>query len=109
MKSSPCWSSGGPDGLQPQHIKDMISESSRESGCMPLRALVSLVNFALSDAVLESVCLFFFGVNLVALNKKDDGICPIAIGNTLWRLAAKCASLLVRDEMAEVLAPAQLG
>ena len=98
--------SGGPHGLQPQHIKDMITESAGESGCMLLRALVSLVNFALS--VLESVCPFFLGTNLVALNKKDGGVCPITVGNTLRRLIVKCASLLVKDEMAEVLASAQL-
>ena len=35
-------------------------------------------------------------------------MCPIAVGNTLQKLIVKCASLLVRNEMAEVLVSAQL-
>ena len=48
---------------------------------------------------------------MVALKKKDGGIHPIADGNILhtYRLGAKCAGLLVRDEMAELLAPVRLG
>ena len=46
----------------------------------------------------------------MALKKKDGGVCPIAVGNnTLHRLVAKCAALLVRDEMGELFAPVQLG
>ena len=74
-----------------------------------MRALTSFLNFVLSGAVLESARPFFFGANLVALKKKDGGISPIAVGNTLRRLGAKCAGLLVREEMAELLAPIQLG
>ena len=53
--------------------------------------------------------LSFFGANLIALNKKEGGVRPIAVGNTLRRLVAKCAGFLVRDEMSELLVPFQLG
>ena len=45
----------------------------------------------------------------MALNKSSGGIRPIAIGCTLRRLVAKCASLSVRQEMGAFLAPLQLG
>ena len=88
--------------MQPQHIKEMISRSAGESGHLLLKALTFFVNFVLSGTVLKSVRHFFFGANLVALNKKDGGVHPIAVGSTLRRLVAKFASLLVRDEMAEL-------
>ena len=50
-----------------------------------------------------------FGANLVALNKKGGVVHPIAMGCTLQRLVSKCAGLLIRDEMGELLAPRQLG
>ena len=45
----------------------------------------------------------------VALRKKSGGIQPIAVGCTLCHLVTKIASRLVRDEMAFLLAPKQLG
>ena len=80
-----------------------------ESGCFLLRALVSFVDFVLSGAVKQSVCPLFCGANLITFNKKEGGLRPIAVGNTLRRLVAKCAGLLVRNEMSELLVPFQLG
>ena len=34
---------------------------------------------------------YFFGAKLIALKKPDGGLRPIAVGNTLRRLSAKCA------------------
>jgi len=48
------------------------------------------------------------GASLCALSKKD-GIRPIAVGCTLGRLVAKAACSVVRDRVAEQLAPLQLG
>ena len=52
---------------------------------------------------------FFFGASLIPLKKKDGGIRPIAIGQTLHRLAAKCASFRATGSMSALLAPHQLG
>ena len=52
---------------------------------------------------------FFFGASLVALRKKAGGVRPIAVGCTLRRLVAKVASGMVRDLMAHLLSPRQLG
>ena len=46
---------------------------------------------------------------MTALTKKEGGIRPIAVGCTLRRLVAKVAGFRVRDEMAALLAPRQLG
>ena len=68
----------------------------------PFESSYFFLNFALSGVVLESVRPFFFGAKLVALKKKDGGIRPIAVRNTLCRLGVKCAGIIVRDGMAEL-------
>ena len=46
---------------------------------------------------------------LIALNKKDGGVRPIAVGCTLRRLAAKCAGTSIVGAMRDLLVPLQLG
>ena len=46
---------------------------------------------------------------MIALRKKDEGVRPIAVGCTQRRLVAKCASFSVKENMAKLLIPLQLG
>ena len=50
-----------------------------------------------------------FGGRLVALQKKDGGVHPIAVGYTLRRMAAKCANAHVIKSRSEALQPIQVG
>ena len=50
-----------------------------------------------------------FGGRLIALQKKDGGVRPIAVGYTLRRLAAKCANAYVSKRRSEELQPIQVG
>ena len=74
-----------------------------------LRALTSLVSLILKGKTPSQIQPFFFGASLVALKKKDGGVRPIAVGCTLRRLAAKCASHHALKELADLLSPRQLG
>ena len=56
-----------------------------------------------------SIHPYFFGANLCALEKKDGGVRPIAVGCTLRHLAAKVASGKLLEDMGALLAPRQLG
>ena len=51
----------------------------------------------------------FFGATLIALQKKEGGVRPIAVGLSLRRLVAKCAGLHVMRTVGAGLAPLQLG
>ena len=100
-------SSGGLDGLRPQHLKDMIS-------CVPygeqlLSTLTSFVNFVLGGGVPEEVRHVFFGANLIAFNKPDGGLRPIAAGNVLRRLVSKVAAAGVLNQVLPHLMPTQVG
>ena len=51
-------------------------------------------------------CTLIIGYfNFTALQKKDGGVRPIAVGCTLRRLVAKLAGRKIMDEMGELLAP----
>lgn len=51
----------------------------------------------------------FLGASLVPLENPDEGIQPIAVGNTRRRLAAKIISARVQAYVGELLRPIQVG
>ena len=69
----PAGSAGGPDGLRPQHLKNLIGPSAKEGGAILLRALTSLVTLILKGKTPSQLQPFFFGASLVALRNKDGG------------------------------------
>lgn len=109
VRSFPNGSAGGPDGLRPQHLKDLIGHTAGVGGPLLLRALTSFISLIIAGKTPVSVRPFLFGANLVALEKKGGGIRPIAVGCTFRRLAAKAAAACVRSQMSTLLAPRQLG
>ena len=88
--SFPQGSSGGLDGLLPQHLKDLIRIEGASTAL--LLAVTRFINLVLSGMVPAEVRHVFFGARLIALAKKDGGTRPIAIGCTFRRLVAKLAS-----------------
>jgi len=106
LRSFPLGSSGGPDGLTPQHITDLLSGATDD--CFQ-QALVDLVNLLLAGSIDKEVSAIVFGGRLIALGKKDGGVRPITVGYTLRRLAAKCANNHVIERRSKALQPQQLG
>lgn len=102
-------SAGGASGLRPQHLKDALSRRTGDAGSRLLIRLTDLVNIILSGSVPELVLPVLAGASLTAFNKKDGGIRPIAVGDTLRRLSAKCATKAVQEKFAGVFGPSQLG
>ena len=100
-------SAGGPDGLRPQHLKDMVSVASSAQVLLP--ALTAYVQLVLEGRTPIFIRPYFFGANLTAIHKSNGGVRPIAVGCTLRRLVAKVAGGKIMEEMGELLAPRQLG
>jgi hypothetical protein len=109
IRSFPAGSSGGFDGLRPQHLKDLTSASARTAGQHLLTTLVSFANICLAGRVPLEVRPVFFGASLCALNKKGGGVRPIAVGCTLRRLIAKAACYNVKNKALNKLTLHQLG
>ena len=107
MKSFPAGSSGGPDGITPRHLQDLISGQHVADGI--LQSLTAFVNLMLRAEIPEVMKEIIFGGRLIALQKKSGGIRPIAIGYTWRRLVAKCACKYATKKLAPLLSPLQLG
>ena len=107
IRSFPAGSAGGPDGLRPQHLRDLIA--NQETGSALLTAITGLVNILLSGKCPPQVAAILFGGKLVALQKKCGGVRPIAVGYTWRRLAAKCANRIALAVLGDSLLPIQLG
>jgi hypothetical protein len=107
IQAFPAGSSGGPDGLRPQHISDLLG--NKESGPSLATALTAFVNLLLSGVCPAEIVPLLFGGRLIALQKKTGGLRPIVVGFTLRRLAAKCANIKASASLANYFTPRQLG
>ena len=90
IRSFPNGSSGGIDGLTPTHLKDLVGGC--DEGSPLVTSLTDFVNILLGGDCPESIRPVLFGGKLLALNKKDGGVRPIAVGIVWRRLACKCAN-----------------
>ncbi|CAG9118843.1 unnamed protein product [Plutella xylostella] len=103
-----CGSAGGLDGLSPQHLKDLLA-STGQAGETLLSNLTALINLMLAGKVNTSIAPLMYGARLCALNKKDGGIRPIAVGSTLRRIASKVCCRQILPKLSTYLQPLQLG
>lgn len=106
-QSFPNGSAAGPDGLRPQHLKDLLVAAPDDSQL--LVAITDLTNFLLEGNLPSSVTVSLFGANLFAIRKNNGGIRPIAVGYVWRRLSAKVACSHAREVSSSLLGPRQLG
>lgn len=107
MRSFPAGSSGGPDGMRPQLLLDLLN--NRESSETLLQALTGFINVLLRGECPPEIREIMFGGTLIALSKKSGGLRPIAIGYIWRRLAAKCANKFAVTKLESFFAPLQMG
>ena len=105
--SFPKGSGAGPSGMRPEHFKSVLKNTSAALVNKALTALTRLVNTMAAGKVPERVRPFLCGARLVAGKKKDNSLRPIAIGNLLRRVVAKCFTSALADKAAALLAPQQ--
>ena len=98
INSFPSGSSGGPSLLVPQLYKDLIAKSNGLIGNEFLQKLTSVLNIVLEGKIPVGLRPFFFDAKLIGLRKKDGGVRPLAVGNTLRRICSKCVSSFATDQ-----------
>ena len=101
--SFPTGSSGGPDGLRPQHLRDLIQ--CRESTADFLSALTAFVNMVLAGRCPPEAAGFSLEADTWHIRKKTGGIRPIAVEFTLRRLTSKCPSTCGTSRLSSYLSP----
>ncbi len=84
--------------FKPQHLKDMVSEKLSSTSSL-YSALANLTTRILQDPLPPEIKPVFFGTSLCALNKKDGGIRPIAVGCCLRRLLSKIICYSVSEKV----------
>ena len=72
-------------------------------------SLTDFVNLLLKGNLAVPVREKLYGGRLIALQKRDGGIRPLAVGYTLQRLAAKCSNAFVIKRRSEERKPIQVG
>ena len=109
IMSFPNGSSGGSDGLVPQHLKDLTAIGLGKTADTLLASLSSFLDLVARGCVPPEVRPTFFGARLVALQKPDETVRPIAIGMTLRRLTSKLVNANIEADAADRLKPYQVG
>ena len=102
-------SSGGWEGLCPQHLLDLTARCLGESATLLLEALTRFINGIMQGSLPCGLAEVFFGARLIALKKKCGGIRPIAVGLTQRRLVGKLCNSKVMGDALLHLGPQQLG
>ena len=104
VRSFPSGTAGGPDGLRPQHLRDLLCGG--ETSGQLLEHITALINLLLTGlSIPGEVRRFVFGGSLMALTKEGGGLRPIAVGGTWRRLASKVCVQHALPKAAQFLAP----
>ena len=106
IKSFPPGPAPGPSGLRAEHLKEAVLCPSPIRASSMLKALHKLVNLGSAPScIMTHLC----GASLLASIKKDGGLRPIAVGEVLRCLTAKCLARASNREANCILAPLQVG
>ena len=95
--------------MRPQFFKDMMACPNKQASDDALRAMTKLMNHLAAGSAPQEVAPFVAGAPLMALNKPDGGLRPIAICETIRRLMSKCCCQLVSWDAAKIFGSLQVG
>ncbi|XP_065318826.1 uncharacterized protein LOC135926824 [Gordionus sp. m RMFG-2023] len=101
-------SAHGLDGIRPKVLQDITSPVICTQVSI-LTKITNLVNKILNGDVPSFITPLLFGARLIALQKPNKDIWPIAIGSTYRRLVAKLIASRIKHDAAHILSPYQLG
>ena len=98
-------SSPGGFQLRAQHILDAVSGFTAPIAQDCLHQPTPLVNFLLPGAAHQYVAPWLCGSPITALHKKNGGVHPIAVCETIQRLVSRVCCLVVRKDLPDLFLP----
>ena len=105
----PNGSAAGPVKIVPQIFEILVSKSNGSAGLSLMKSFTKLINLIGDGKKPEHLRPLFFDANLIALIKIDGGLRPIAIGNTLRRIASKYGGSNALSERQNFFGNVQVG
>ena len=96
-------SAAGPTGLRGDHLREALASPHGDEMAVQLADVVKLLIRG------EAIAPHLAGASLHALPKGVDDVRPIALGEVLRRLTAKCLCSDVRNSARDLLCPLQVG
>jgi hypothetical protein len=109
IDSFPPGSAAGASATRPQFYKDVVSCPNKAVSDEALKALTKLTNHLIAGKAPAEVAPFIAGAPLMALNKPDGGLRPIAIGETIRRLVSKCCCESTSEDAKQIFGSLQVG
>ena len=106
IHSFPPDSTGGPSGLLPAHLKELLKCDRRPA---LLDALASFCSAVANGHFSQGCMKLLTAARLVPIGKRGGGVRPIAVGDVLRRLAARCLFQAVLPQATTHLLPTQVG
>ena len=106
LRSFPKGTGAGPSGLRAQHLLDSLTPANRAT---VLELLTEVVQLLADGRGPDELAPFLAGAGLMASEKKDGGVRPIAVGEILRRLVAKILCKEVQEAARQHLWPLQVG
>ena len=87
----------------------MTNKSNGDTGLDLLKSLTKLINTKIDGKVPDEIRPIMFGAKLSAFTKIDGGLRPLAVGNTIGRIASKCVGYNMAEQRAELFGETQVG
>ena len=110
IKSFDVASGGGPTGLRPQHLREIMLQGEATGLCDLLDGLEALLICCANGTLAPPAVRVLCAARLFPLKKKNGGLRPIAVGETVRRLFEKVMMGLPETrKVCESLLPVQCG
>lgn len=109
IKAFPAASAAGGSGLSPAHLQELITVPAPDDEFNLANAIARLATLFAQGKMPNELAPWFAGAALTPLRKRDNGIRPVAVGETLRRMISSILMKRVAAAAQEVLEPLQVG
>src|ERR1700679_1202580 len=108
MNSFPKSTAAGPSGLRIDHIKEALSLDKNPNSDFS-NLLKDFINYLISGSVPSQLKYYIGGARLIALEKPNKDLRPIAIGDSFKRIASKVMCHTYQSDIQDYFSNIQYG
>ena len=109
LKTFSKHTAAGPSKMFPEHLQHAVDCTAPDRSEFALKAITKFVNIGSNSHFPVFISKALCCASLKALSKKKSGVRPIAVGELLRRLIAKCLASEAKSEAIELFDSLQLG